>query len=363
MPTIKTFESVHGPFNVASADHVRHLVCGILGFAGGRRSRKTGNASVNKDWLEQHQGQHPILKILRELKPALKYEGNFIANIESQVIEDVVHPDWRIGGARTWRISCSAPNLQNLPKGPIRGIFAARPGKILIENDYSQIELRVLASLAREEGLLEVFAQGGDPHRATAQRIFKKQAVSDKERSIGKRLNFGTVYGISATGLRDKFGIPLDEGEESLKLYWASHPAIHAWKDRQEDLLEEYGCVYSPFGKVRHLPETTTEDYERRARQAGNFPVQSGAGEITLNAMLAFERSGLPGVTVLQVHDSIVVEVDENIGLDRRYREDLRKVLTDLRYPWLLTQLAVDTKYGHAWGDMEDEKAEPGAAA
>jgi len=341
---------------------VRTFILTYVGLKADRWSWKSGAASITKEFLKQNARDNPPVDCLLRWRSALKYGGSFIDPLERNICPDGrVHPEWKVGGARTWRLSCSNPNLTNPPSVPeLKRIIVASPGCAIVALDYSQIELRVLASLANEVPMIEGFKRGEDPHRATTRRLLERDDVTDKEREIGKRLNFGTVYGIEAHGLRTKFGIPTATGEAMLKRFWESHPAITRWMQEQKDRLLEHQCSVSPYGKVRHLPIIGGEqELARLIRQASNFPVQSAAAEITLDAMLLMEAAlkKMRAWFVAQIYDAVYIECPlSQVGEVSAYAQETMEGMA-ARIAWLRTPLAVDVKTGPSLGELEKSHA------
>ncbi|HEB81108.1 MAG TPA: DNA polymerase I, partial [Chromatiales bacterium] len=224
----------------------------------------------------------------------------------------------------TGRLSSSGPNLQNIPvRTPegrrIRQAFIAPPGRRILAADYSQIELRIMAHLSSDPGLLRAFAAGTDIHRATAAEVFGVPAghVSTDQRRSAKAINFGLIYGMSAFGLARQLGIDRTAAQAYVDRYFARYPGVKAFMDRTREEARERGYVETIFGRRLNLPEIRSRNAQRQRaaeRAAINAPMQGTAADIIKRAMIAVDRwligSGVGAWMILQVHDELVFEVD-----------------------------------------------------
>lgn len=361
MPAYRAFCCGDGveDLNINAPAQKARLINTYFGIQPTKFSRKTGAASVDKNWMKERADCHAGMPLLMEWMGLQKLLSTYVDALPRLgVPEDAdhvrVHPDWRMGGTRTWRLSCAEPNLQNIPKRSalgktIRKAFVARPGHVFIEADYSQAEYRVLAALTGEPSMLAAFNEGRDVHAETARRVLGKAEVSEVEREWGKTLNFSVIYGATEFGLSDKLKIPKSEGVRLLTAFKEQHPRVMEWMERQWDAAATVGFVESPFGKRRHFSDGDGITPDERDRQAGNMPIQSAAGEIALNAMVRLAARGFD--LVLQVHDSILVEVPERHVAATV--ATMRKVMTDRSaMPWMTVPLEVDFKVGPTWGDV-----------
>lgn len=364
LPAVKVFEGRHGALNPASPQQVRLLMEGCLALPLTIRSRKTQVASTGKEQLRAVRDFHPFVPLLEEYRKTVQIRKNFLVPLAATATNGRLHPEWRLGGTRTWRLACAQPNIQNIPKIPrIRQLFLSKPGHAFIAADYSQAELRVVASLSGEEAMIRAFHAGVDAHTATASALFNVplNAVTEAQRAEGKRCNFAVVYGISPEGMEQKFGIPVETAQDMLRRLWLSMPAVSAWLEVVEEQAKKEGISVSPFGRVRHLPDAMN-GRERKLqahalRQACNFPPQHAAAELTLRAMVRLDAA-LPGTLVAQIHDSILLEcrsdaLDESVGLVRTIMQDASCA------PWLKVPLVADVKVGDAWHEMENVDADP----
>ena len=198
------------PVNPGSATQMRKLFFNMCGLTPVSTSEKTGLPSTSKEFLKRNK-DHAVCRDILEWKTIDQIRKNFLEPLEKEVTEGVVHPEWNLGGARTFRLSCSRPNLQNIPHDErVRALFVPRPGNVFVQADYSQIELRVMASLTKDPVFLDAFARGVDPHAETAAKRngIRVSQVSKEMRSRAKNVNFGVLYGISPQGMDSQFGIP-----------------------------------------------------------------------------------------------------------------------------------------------------------
>ncbi len=314
LAVVQAFAQISGaPLNLASPVQLSRLLYQYLSLPALMRSRTTGTPSTSTYALHKLRERHPIVPMLLEYRRLTQITKNFLTPLAQLVSpEGVVHPNWNLGGTVTWRLSCSEPNLQNIPRdSAVRELIIPRPGHVFISADYSQVELRILAVLSQEDTLLTAFLNNQDPHIATAAKLYgiDSTEVTDEQRANGKRLNFAAIYGITASGLEQKFAIPVDEGKLLLKRFWCQLPHVATWLQEQRDCMHKYGEVVSVYGRHRRFPDREAFGAER---QAGNFPIQSAAADITLSAMLELHNA-LPSDAYIvgQVHDSILVEAPE----------------------------------------------------
>lgn len=367
LPVVKAFGSISGAeLNPASPMQLSRLLYGYLSLPPLMRSRTTGAPSTSTYALNKLKARHPVVPLLLEYRRLTQITKNFLTPLSTLVSpEGVVHPSWNLGGTVTWRLSCTEPNLQNIPRdGKVRELVIPRPGNVFISADYSQIELRILAVLSDEPTLLNAFIHGQDPHVATAAKLYgiDSSEVTDEQRSNGKRLNFASVYGITATGLEQKFDIPVDEATVLLKRFWSQLPKVAEWLQMQRDDMHKYGVVVSMYGRRRRFPDRDAFSAER---QAGNFPIQSAAADITLEAMYNLHNA-LPedAYIVGQVHDSILVEAPEHDAATVSVLVKNVMEAAGQRFTTLLGSAAeqipfpVDVKTGKDWFNVAHENGE-----
>ena len=272
-----------------------------------------------------------------------------------------VHTSYHQAVASTGRLSSSDPNLQNIPVRTqegrrIRQAFIAPRGYKILAADYSQIELRILAHLSNDKGLLQAFNNGGDIHSATASEIFavSPQDVTTEQRRNAKAINFGLIYGMSAFGLARQLGIDRSEAQAYMDLYFSRYPDVKRFMDQMRKQAREQGYVETLFGRRLYLPEINSRNAQRRQyaeRAAINAPMQGTAADIIKLAMLSTDKwinkSKVKAKMIMQVHDELVFEVltSEVEETSEQVRRDMTEV-TSLAVP-----LIIDIGAGNNWDE------------
>src|SRR5690606_22083475 len=272
-----------------------------------------------------------------------------------------VHTSYHQAGAATGRLSSSDPNLQNIPIRTedgrrIRRAFVAPPGRKLVACDYSQIELRIMAHLSQDPGLLRAFASGADIHRATAAEVFGRplEEVSVNERRAAKAINFGLMYGMGAFGLARQLGIDRGQAQDYIALYFSRYPGVRDYMERTREQVRERGYVETVFGRRLHLEYINARNAAQRAgaeRAASTAPMEGTAADISERAMIAAD-AGIAGHAqrarmLLQVHDELVFEADEEFVPELVSRvPELMSAAAELSVP-----LVVDTGIGNNWDE------------
>lgn len=272
-----------------------------------------------------------------------------------------IHTSYHQAVTATGRLSSSDPNLQNIPiRTPegrrIRQAFIAPPGYKLLAADYSQIELRIMAHLAQDKGLLEAFKQGMDVHKATAAEVFGVTLanVSGEQRRKAKAINFGLIYGMSAFGLAKQIGVDRKEAQAYIDKYFDKYPGVLAYMERTRQLAAERGYVETIFGRRLYLPDikSTNANVRRAAeRTAINAPMQGTAADIIKRAMVKvddwLQQTKLAAKVILQVHDELVLEVRDDL------LQDISVKITELmaQAADLSVSLEVDVGVGNNWDE------------
>ena len=361
--------------NINAPAQKQALVFKYIGLRPDKKSRKTGLPSCDGDFLEYHQDQHPILPLMLRWSELQKLQSSFVDSLpdlavpEGDGIHGVIHPWWRIGGARTWRLSCADPNLQNQPKvEELRRCFVPRPGYAFVEGDLSQAEPRIIASLAGEEAWIEAFRQGRDIYKEIYKKTKGVTEVSKQERNWAKTLLLAVSYGLSPKGAAQKLGMSVDGANELISDFWDSHGSIQYWKEEREREARETGQVIAPHGKVRRFDKVEIqhalegcEVKDSRSfgvingiyRQAVNFTPQSLCGHMTLEIMVRSHKRFPTWPIVLQVHDSILWEVPEAEAATAA--PILKRLMEEVEgYDWLKVPLKADVKIGMDWGSMKE---------
>jgi DNA polymerase-1 len=334
----------------------------------GLRRTKTGHFSTAADVLERLQGEHPIIERILEYRELAKLKSTYLDSLPELVNPETgrLHTSYNQTGTVTGRISSSNPNLQNIPiRTPlgrqVRRAIIAPAGSQLVSADYSQVELRVMAHISQDEGLLEAFEQGEDVHASTAAAIFNVPLadVTPDMRRIAKAVNFGLSYGQTAYGLSRATGLTQPEAEEFIKTYFERFPKVREYIERTKVTATRQGYVETLLGRRRYFPELqpgSKASYNARQaaeRMAINAPIQGTAADIIKRAMIdlhqALEEEALETRMILQVHDDIVVEAPE-AELDR-VTSLMRHVMEHAFQ--LCVPLKVDLKVGPNWEEME----------
>jgi DNA polymerase-1 len=349
-------------FNVNSTPQLRRVLFDKLGLTPVKKT-KTG-PSTDADSLQKMADAHPIVEALLRYREVEKLRSTY-----TDALPPLVQPDGRIHGTfnqlgtTTGRISSEAPNLQNVPVRTsegheLRRAFIAEEGCGLLTADYSQIELRVLAHLAEDPGLIEAFSRHADIHTTTASRVFgvDEADVQPFQRRFAKVVNFGLAYGMEAYGLAQRLDIPTDQAREILEAYFESFPNVRAYMTESVREAKARGYTTTIFGRRRQLPELASDNFRIRQmgeRMAQNAPVQGSAADIFKLAMIelddALETRELGSRMVLTVHDELVLEVpeDEHETAEALVR-DVMEHAADLRVP-----LVVDIGYGRSWAEAK----------
>jgi DNA polymerase-1 len=309
-------------FNVNSTNKLREILYERLQLPVLKKT-STGAPSTDASVLEKLAESHPMVGHLlayRELeKLRSTYVDGYLPLITS---EGRIHTRFNQMAATTGRLSSDRPNLQNLPVRSetgktVRRAFIPRPGWTFLVADYSQIELRVLAHMSRDPGLLEAFGSASDIHTATAARVFSLPAelVTSEMRRRAKTINFGLLYGMEAFGLADRLGISREEARHHIDEYFAQFPDVKAFMDGVVTQARNQGYTTTLFGRRRYLPELKSDNFRIRQmgeRMALNAPVQGTAADIIKKSMIELDASlrneGLASTLLLQIHDELILE-------------------------------------------------------
>ncbi len=323
----------------------------------------TGQPSTNEEALEAIADQHELPRIILEYRGLAKLRSTYTDKLSEMVNPDTgrVHTSYHQAGAATGRLSSNDPNLQNIPIRTedgrrIRKAFVAPPGRKLVACDYSQIELRIMAHLSEDAGLLRAFAAGADIHRATAAEVFGKplDEVSGNERRAAKAINFGLMYGMSAFGLAKQLDIGRGEAQDYIALYFNRYPGVRDFMERTRKEAHERGYVETVFGRRLYLDNINARNQGLRAgaeRAAINAPMQGTAADIIKRAMIAIDGwiAGHAGQAkmLLQVHDELVFECDADF-VDTLIPEVEARMAAaaELRVP-----LVIDAGVGDNWDE------------
>ena len=356
-------QAVGHPVALGSPKQLGELLFVELSLPKGKKT-KTGAWSTDASVLEEIQGEHPIVGIAMEWRTVSKLQSTYVEALPKLVEGDGrVHTTFQQAVAATGRLSSTDPNLQNIPirtalGRKIRNAFIAERGNTLVAADYSQIELRILAHVTRDEHLIAAFAAGEDIHRATAARVLGKPAadVDADERAMAKMVNFGIAYGMGDFGLATRAGISRDAAKTFIAGYFERYPGIRRYIDTIKEEARTNGSVTTQLGRRRPIPELRAGNPALRAageRAAINHPIQGTAADVIKIAMIRLAprlaEAGLTARLVLQVHDELLMEVP--IGEVNR----LVPILVDTMEGALKLDvpLTVDVKSGPRWDEMK----------
>ena len=321
------FEVAGESFNLGSPKQIQHIFFDKLGLPVIRKTPK-GQPSTAEDVLQEMAEDHELPRLILEHRGMSKLKSTYTDKLPLQINPQTgrVHTSYNQCGAATGRLSSTDPNLQNIPikteEGRrIRQAFVAEPGNKLMSSDYSQIELRIMAHLSDDAGLLKAFAEGKDIHRATAAEVFglNLDKVTIEQRRAAKAINFGLIYGMSAFGLAKQLGIARHEAQAYVDLYFARYPGVKSYMDNTRLRARETGYVETLFGRRLYLPDINAKNAQLRQyaeRTAINAPMQGTAADIIKRAMITLDKSlaasKLNVRMVMQVHDELVFEVAAN---------------------------------------------------
>jgi len=313
-------------FNLDSPKQLGALLFDELGLTA-KVKTPTGVASTNEEALEAIADEHELPKLILEHRGMAKLRSTYTDKLPLMVNPRTgrVHTSYHMAGAATGRLSSSDPNLQNIPVRTedgrkIRQAFIAPPGRKILSFDYSQIELRIMAHLSDDAGLLAAFGSGQDVHKATAAEVFgvALDAVSTEQRRAAKAINFGLMYGMSAFGLARQLGIGRNEAQDYISLYFSRYPGVHAYMDTTRTQAKATGYVQTVFGRRLYLNEINGKNAGQRAgaeRAAINAPMQGTAADVIKRAMLSvaawINGHSDKALMLMQVHDELVFEADE----------------------------------------------------
>ena len=316
-----------GPFNLDSPKQLQEILYGRLGLPIRGKTPK-GQPSTAEGVLQQLAEEYKLPDLILQYRALAKLKSTYTDKLPLEINPRTgrIHTSYHQAVAATGRLSSASPNLQNIPirteEGrKIRQAFAAPDGYLLLAADYSQIELRIMAHLSQDEGLLGAFADDEDIHRATAAEVFgvERKAVSGAQRRSAKAINFGLIYGMSAFGLARQLGIERSAAQEYVDLYFARYPGVKRYMDNTRQQAREQGFVSTLFGRRLYLPEIASRNHQRRRyaeRSAINAPMQGTAADIIKQAMIRvdewLEQRGVDARLIMQVHDELVLEVAED---------------------------------------------------
>ena len=322
----RIYELAGETFNINSPKQVGELLFDKLKLDPKAKKSRTGQYSTSEEVLVALKERHAIVGVILEFRALSKLISTYISALPGYIAEDgKIHTTYNQTVTATGRLSSSNPNLQNLPIRSERGKLireAVIPdeGCLFLSADYSQIELRLLAHMSKDEHLLHAFRSGQDIHAATAARIFRKpiEEISKDERRKAKTANFGIIYGISAFGLAQQLDCPRAEARQLIDDYFAAFPGVIQYIEKQKEIARERGFAETLFGRKRYLPDILSNNATVRSfaeRNAVNAPIQGTAADIIKIAMVAIHRrlkeEDLKAQMIMQVHDELNFNVPE----------------------------------------------------
>lgn len=328
-------------FNVGSPAQVGEVLFDKLKIDEKAKKTKTGQYSTTEEVLEKLSGKHPIVGKILEFRKIKKLLSTYVNALPELINPHTgkIHTTYNQTVTATGRLSSTNPNLQNIPirnddGREIRKAFIPDDGHSFFSADYSQIELRIVANISKDEALVEAFLAGEDIHRATAAKIFheRTEVVTDDQRRKAKTANFGMIYGISAFGLSERLQIPRSEAKQLIEGYFKTFPGVRRFMDQSIEMAKEKGFVTTLFGRRRMLPDITSRNAVVRGyaeRNAINAPIQGTAADIIKIAMnriyRRFDREGIRSKMLLQVHDELNFDVvpGEEDSVSRIVKEEM----------------------------------------
>jgi DNA polymerase-1 len=356
------YSSVGHQFNINSPQQLGKILFGELKLPQSRKT-KTGY-STEASVMEALRGTHPIIELILKYRQLSKLKSTYVDALPALINHKTgrVHTNFNQTGTATGRLSSSDPNLQNIPVrgeigNKIRRTIIAPPGAYLLSADYSQIDLRVLAHLSQDPGLIAAFAHDEDIHATTASKIFGVPAieVTSEMRRNAKTVNFGVVYGMSDYGLEQATNLSRGEASQFIALYFEKYPKVREYLDATKEQARKLGYVQTVLGRRRFLPEINSSNRmvrEAAERMAINAPVQGSSADIIKIAMInlhrEMEKRNLKSKMLLQIHDELLFEVpEEEVGETESLVVELMSRAFELCVP-----VKIDIKLGRNWGEM-----------
>lgn len=360
----KIYEEAGEEFNINSPKQLGHILFEKMGLPAGKKT-KTGYSTA-ADVLEELAEQYPFVKNILEYRSLSKLISTYLEALPLLIRKETgrIHTTFNQTVTATGRLSSSDPNLQNIPvrteEGKkIRSLFVPGEGyDSFISSDYSQVELRVLAHMSEDEGLIRAFLNKEDIHRRTAAEVMgiPFEDVTPEQRSHAKAVNFGIIYGISDFGLARQLGITRTAAADYIKAYFERYPSIHAFMNRMIEDARKTGRAVTLYGRYRELADINSKNFQRRSfaeRTAMNTPIQGTAADIMKMAMIAvydkMKAGNFKSRVLLQVHDELVAEVtaDEKEAVAKLLKETMESVVS-LRVP-----LVADVNEGKNWAETK----------
>lgn len=360
----QVFEMAGETFNLNSPSQLGEILFDKLGLPAGKKTKR--GYSTSADILEKIKDKHPIVPAVLEYRTLSKLKSTYIDGLLPLINKNdgKVHAHFNQTVTTTGRISCTEPNLQNIPVRQemgrkLRRAFIPDSDEcVLVGADYSQIELRVLAHMSGDEALTEAFNRGEDIHRATAANVLgvPESEITIEERSRAKAVNFGVIYGMSSFGLSSELNITRKDAEEYINAYFRKHTAVKEFMDEQVEFCRENGYVTTIMGRKRFIKEIKASAYMVRQvgeRLAMNTPIQGSAADIIKIAMIkvynAIKERGLRSSLILQVHDELIINTyrDERAEVEKLLVENMESAYD------MTVKLKADLNEGENWYELK----------
>ncbi|HEY2941173.1 MAG TPA: DNA polymerase I [Vicinamibacteria bacterium] len=351
-------------FNINSPIQLRDVLFARLGMRSAKKTAKTRAFSTAEEVLEELAAEHELPRKILEYRAVQKLKSTYVDALPLLVDPETgrIHASFNQTVAATGRLSTADPNLQNIPiRTPegrrIREAFAAERGHLLLSADYSQIELRVLAHLSKDQTLIDTFRRGEDVHDRTAREVFGPLSALpvDEQRRVSKMINYALLYGKSAFTLAKDIGVSKTQAAEFIEAYFGRYPSVRQFIVDTIARARESGMVRTLLGRLRRLPDLRSPNFQIRAeaeRQAMNTPVQGSAADLIKKAMIDLQREirrrGLRARLILQIHDELLLEVPEEEA--EQARALVRQVMEDALA--LDVPLVADARLGATWADV-----------
>ena len=349
-------------FNINSPVQLGEILFEKLQLPSGKKTKR--GYSTSADILEKIKDKHPVVPAVLEYRNLTKLNSTYVEGLKPLIASDGrIHAHFQQTVTATGRISCTEPNLQNIPirqelGRKLRSAFEAEKGCTLVGADYSQIELRVLAHLSQDENLIDAFNNGEDIHRMTASRVLgiPAEQITVADRSRAKAVNFGVIYGMSGFGLSEELNITRKEAEAYIEEYFKKHEKVKAYMDEQIANAKKTGYSETILGRKRAIHEITASAYMVRQlgeRLAMNSPIQGSAADIIKLAMLKvyseLKAKHPDAKLILQVHDELIIEAPDS-ELDEIKELLVRNMESAMN---LSVKLAAEVNTGHTWYDLK----------
>lgn len=347
-------------FNIASSKQLSHILFDVMGLPPIGKKGAQGAYSTSAKVLDKLAPQYPITSYIERYRELTKLKSTYLDALPQAVATDGrIHTTFDQDVTSTGRLSSSNPNLQNIPTRSQQGhmikrAFVAPAGRVIVNADYAQFELRLAAALAHDESMIQMFADPkNDIHTMTAAQAYgiRPEDVTPEQRRHAKVINFGILYGMSAKGLSDATGMSMRQASDFIKKYFAARQPIKDYLDATLNKARTLGYVETLFGRRRYTPDVKLSNPIARAaaeRAAMNMPIQGTEADLMKMAMLKVEN--IAGASqIMQVHDSIMVECSEPDA--ERVAGEMKSIMENI-YPNIGVRLLVDVKYGRSWAEL-----------